>query len=266
MAKLTLLEIVQDILNDMDGDEVDTITETIESAQVAQIVKTSYFELMASRNWPHLKTAFRLTDLSDNSTPTIFMLTELFKELEWFRYNCRSSTDTRDKWRDIIYKDPKDFVSIVNSRDSSASNVIIMSEITGSIDLYIQNDKAPQYWTSFDDEYIICDSYDSAVDALCLSGLKTSCYGVKSPVWSHADGAVPDLPEEAFPVLIEEAKSTAFYALRQVANEKAEQKATRQSRWLARKAWRTKGGVRYPNYGRKKAFTGYEKNPLLDKG
>ncbi len=265
MAKLTLLEIVQDILNDMDGDEVDTILETIESAQVAQIVKTTYFELMANRNWPHLKSGFMLTDLSSDSTPTVFLIPELVKEMEWFRYNCRSSTDTRDKWRDMVYKEPKDFVGMVNDVESSASDVYITTEPSG-LKLNIRTDKAPQYWTSFDDEYIICDSYDSVVDSLCLQGTKTSCYGVKSPIWSHTDGAVPDLPEEAFPILVEEAKSTAFYVLRQVANEKAEQKATRQQRWLSRKAWRAKGGVRYPNYGRKKAFSGYEKNPLLDKG
>ena len=34
-------------------------------------------------------------------------------------------------------------------------------------------------------------------------------------------------------------------------NEKAEQKATRQNRWLARKAWRAHGGVRYDDYGRR---------------
>ena len=265
MAKLTLLEIVQDILNDMDGDEVDTIQETIESAQVAQIVKTTYFELMANRNWPHLKTGFTLEAHTASATPTILKMPELVKEMEWLRQDCRGSADTRAKWRDIEYKHPKDFVDYCNQRESSATNISIQTT-PDSIIIYARNDKAPQYWTSFDDEYIVADSYDSAMDASRLSAIKTSCFGVKSPSWTHTDAAIPDLPEEAFPVLVEEAKSTAFYVLRQVANEKAEQKASRQQRWLSRKAWRAKGGVRYPNYGRKKAFSGYERNPLLDKG
>jgi len=42
MAKMTVLEIVQDILNDIDGDEVNSIDDTLESEQVAQIVKSTY--------------------------------------------------------------------------------------------------------------------------------------------------------------------------------------------------------------------------------
>jgi hypothetical protein len=71
------------------------------------------------------------------------------------------------------------------------------------------------------------------------------------PTWSHVDNAVPNLPEEAFPALVEEAKSTAFLALKQTANQKAEQKASRQQRWLSRKAWSAHGGIRYDDYGRK---------------
>lgn len=42
MAKRTLLDIVQEILNDMDSDEVTSINDTIESLQVANIVRSCY--------------------------------------------------------------------------------------------------------------------------------------------------------------------------------------------------------------------------------
>jgi hypothetical protein len=261
--KLNLLELTQAILNDMDGDEVDTILETIESAQVADIIKITYLEMMANRNWPHMRATFNLIDSATSTTAPLLYLPSNVKELEWIKYNKRTSTDTRDKYEDLVYKQPKDFVDELYSRESSATNVSIV--LVDGLKLFIRNDKHPQYWTSFDDNMIIVDSFDSAVEVY-VEGGRTSCYGVLNPDWSHTDTYTPSLPAEAFPALLEEAKSTAFYALRQVANEKAEQKATRQNRWLSRKAWRTKGGVRYPNYGRKKAFSGYEKNPLLDKG
>ena len=42
MAKMTVLEMVQDILNDMDSDEVNSINDTIEAQQVANTVRTVY--------------------------------------------------------------------------------------------------------------------------------------------------------------------------------------------------------------------------------
>jgi hypothetical protein len=109
---------------------------------------------------------------------------------------------------------------------------------------------SPSFWTSFDDDYIVCDSYDAQVDDT-LQSSKTQVLAYMEPLWVHNDTAVPDLPSEAFPALLEEAKSTAFLVLKQMANQKAEAKAQRQQRWLSRKAWRTHGGVRYENYGRR---------------
>ena len=261
--KLSLLEIVQDIMNDLDGDEVNSINDTIESQQVAQIVKTCYFEMLANRNWPHMHTTFTLTSNADTDAPTSFTLPENIKELKWIKYNKRSSTDTKDKYEKITYLQPEDFVDTCDGRDSSATNTQIV-RING-YKINVRNDTPPQFLTSFDDNEIIMDAFDDDVDDV-LQGGKTACYSVKNPSWSAIDSFIPDLPSEAFPALLEEAKSTAFYTLRQVANEKAEQKSVRQQRWLSRKAWRAKGGVQYPNYGRKKAFSGYEKNPLLDKG
>ena len=38
--------------------------------------------------------------------------------------------------------------------------------------------------------------------------------------------------------------------LKQAPDQKAEQEAVRQRNWLSRKAWKVKGGIHYPNYGR----------------
>ena len=70
--------------------------------------------------------------------------------------------------------------------------------------------------------------------------------------WSSADDFIPDLPENAFTALVEEAKSKAALRLAQKPDEKAEQEAGRQNRWLARRARRINGGIQYPNYGRKR--------------
>jgi hypothetical protein len=71
------------------------------------------------------------------------------------------------------------------------------------------------------------------------------------PSWVHDDDAYPDLPSEAYAALLEEAKSVAFHTLKQVNNQKSEQKARRQQRWLSQKAWSVSDLELYPDYGRK---------------
>jgi len=251
MAKLTLLELVTDILNDLDSDEVNSISDTIESQQVAQIVKTSYFEMIGHRNWPHLRKLVQLDSVSDLTKPNYLKLPELVKQLEFFKYDKYTLTNTKTAIMDVKWREPDDFLRIVSGRDSTLSTVTTVNDFSG-VKLLIVNNQAPSYWTSFDDEYIVCDSYDVGVDTT-LQSSKTQCLAYVDPAWVHEDDAIPDLPSEAFPALLEEAKSTAFLALKQVANQKAEQKATRQNRWLSRKAWRAHGGIQYPDYGRKSA-------------
>lgn len=247
MAKLTLLSMVQDILNDMDSDEVNSIDDTIEAQQVAQIIKSSYFEMIDHRNWPHLKKMVQLDASDEVIKPNYLILPERIKELIFFRYKATVGTTTQ--YSDIIFKHPDDFLRMVSSRTTSNLNIETITDYSG-VQLFILNNKEPQYWTSFDDTHIVCDSYNKVVDDV-LRKEKTQCMAYMDPLWLMDDDFIPDLPGEAFSALLEEAKSTAFMYVKQMPNQKAEQKATRQHRWLARKAWRTQGGVRYDDYGRK---------------
>lgn len=249
MAKMTLLEMVQDILSDMDSDEVNSISDTIESQQVAQVIKTSYNEMISNRNWPNLKKLRQLESVGDANKPNYLKLPEKTKELIFFKYDKISLAVPKINIQDIKYKEPDDFLRLVSSRDSTLATVDTVSDFSG-VTLLIVNNLAPTYWTSFDDQYIITDSYDSEVDST-LQASKTQALLYIEPTWVHSDSAVPDLPSEAFSGLLEEAKSTAFLTIKQVGNQKAEQKANRQSKWLSRKAWVAAGGIRYPDYGRK---------------
>jgi hypothetical protein len=249
MAKMTLLAIVQDILSDMDSDNVNSINDTVESQQVAQIVKTTYEEIVANREWDHLKEMVQLTASGDSNYPTHMSISDGYQKIYWIKYNKEQTGDTRVKYEDVEYLDPKEFLDIVMSRNEDSSNITKISDYSG-VDLLIQTDAAPSYWTSFDDENIVFDSYDSSVDTTVQQS-KTQVYALKEATWSALDTFTPDLPSKAFPFLVSEAKSTCFNSLRQFPNAKEEQKARRQRTWLAREKWRTNGGIKFPNYGRK---------------
>lgn len=247
--KLTLLQLVQRVLNDIDSDEVNSIEDTVESSSVALTIQNCYFEMMSNRNWPHLRKLIRLENVGDTSRPNYLLAPDNLKEMELFRYESFKNGSLRLEQQEVRYKHADSFPRMVAGRNPDADNMQTVVDFNGT-KLVISNNKAPDYWTSFDDKYIVTDSYDLAVDTT-LQGSKSQCLAYVYPEWLQEDDFVPDLPIEAFPALLAEATSTASVNIKQMANAKSEQKATRQQRRLARKAWRLEGGVRFPDYGRK---------------
>lgn len=247
--KMSILEMVQDIANDIDSDEINSIDDTTESQQIAQIIKSTYFSLMHVRNWRGNKQLLGLTASGDNALPTHFYLPDNLSELVLVNYDCVRTGQTQRVYRNMKYLYPDEFLRRQNELNTDNDNVDIIQDPTG-VELLIRNDIPPTYWTSFDDKAMVFDAYDKLVDDT-LKTSKCQALGYVTPSWSMVDDFVPVLPEEAFSLLLEESKSATSLKLRQVADQKAEQRAQEQDRWLSRKQWRTKGGVRYPSYGRK---------------
>ena len=259
--KMTLLDIVQDILNDMDGDEVNSIDDTFESQQVAQMVKSTFYAMMSNRNWPHLKRPIQLSASGDPALPTHMSLDQDVTELSFINYNKAKAGETRKKYQPVQWLAPDDFLVRINRLNNDADNIDVITDPTG-VELLIRNDLAPSHYTSFDDTNLVFNSYDSSVDTT-LQSSKVQAHAYVSPQWLAEDGFTPDLPDEAFTALLEEAKSRASIKLKQQEDPKAEQESRRQQRWLSRKSWRVSGGIQYPNYGRNggKSST----NPYFDK-
>jgi len=244
----TLLEIVQDILIDIDGDEVNSITDTVEAEQVANIVKNAYEAIVSAETWPHTRRALVLNAFSDSAKPTHCTLQSNVKELCKVFYDKAGLGETQKKYTEVKYLEPDHFLMKLNARNNTKTNVTVITDGSG-IDLLIQTDKHPEYYTSFNDVDLVFDSYDSAVDST-LQISKIQAIGYILPTFTVSDSFVPDLPPDAFSLLTEEATSRANMKLRQFQDVKAEQAAAKQNRSMSRKNWRTNGGITYPNYGR----------------
>jgi hypothetical protein len=247
--KRSLIEIVQEILSDMVSDQVNSIDDTEEAAQVASIVRSTYFEMIGNRNWPHLRKLIRLDAALDTTKPNYLKVPENVKEIAGFNYEAVNVNSGEVVPKDVKYKTPEEFMVYINNRNRTNANIEIVEDFSG-VKLAIFNNAAPSFYTSFDDVYVVTDSYQVDYDTTLQSN-KSQCVAYVNPTWVNNDDYIPDLPIEAFPALIEEAKSVAFFVIKQMVNQKAEQKASRQQRWLSRKAWKVHGGVEYPNYGRR---------------
>lgn len=254
MAKMTLLEMTRNILAAMDEDDVSNIDDTPSSVQVAEVIKEVYFQFVENDRVPELEQLIRLSAAPSSEVALLTIPTNIAR-LDYIKYNVIGSGETRPVWRDIKYLSPKQFLDMVDARDLTLSNIVEMTDPTSTnITVYVQNDKAPQYWTTFDDKYITFDSYDVAVDASGLSAAKTKCYGQIVPTWTASNAFTPTLDANKFAYLLAEAKATCFANLKQEQNPKIErqvriQKAKQQNN-LHRIA-KDEFQERQPNYGRR---------------
>ena len=67
--KMTLLEFVQDVLNDLDSDEVNSISDTVEATQIANVCRSVYYDVITTVDLPEHTELMTVTGLSDSSRP-----------------------------------------------------------------------------------------------------------------------------------------------------------------------------------------------------
>ena len=242
--KRTLLQIVQNILSDMDSEDVNSISDSIEAEQIASVVRDVYYNMVSTRMIPEHQELIRLVSLSNSARPTHFQVPESVKRIDFLRYNISTTNGT--DFKEIEYIEPLVFLTL--NRDGD--NVDTVYDVNGNTPILVRNNKMPDYYTSFDDLHIVMDSYDSNVDNI-LAESKTQALGHKVPDFSISDNFTPDLDEVLFPYLIAESKSTCFSLFKSGVDQKIEQAARRQKSYMQSDMYRVKKENKRPYYGRR---------------
>lgn len=253
----TLLDMVQRILEAMESDEVNNYDDTPESLAVANIIKEVYYDIISTLDIPEHYTMFQLNASGSSSYPVVMTLPSDIRDLIWMKYNAVTSGETESNFELVQYLDPPTFIDRMHRLNTGDTNVDSMSyTVNGdAFEFKYFTDRQPYFYTVFEDSILIFDGYDSSVDST-LQKSKTSCYGRLIPTFTLANTFTPNLDAGQMQLLLQEAKSQAFYELKQMPNQKAEGKARRA--WInANKRARNvpvyiPAYSRYPNYGRKK--------------
>ena len=212
MAKLTRLTLVQRILSAIDAEGVSTVSETVESEQVAQLLDSAYEAIVADYPWPWL---FSIRQLEVPVSNTMLLPSDM-TQADWIRYDGK----------EVDYIEPKEMTVLLAGRNTLESNV----DDSGAY-----NDRDPKYWTSYDDETITFDSYDTA-----LSTIKTEVYGTRSVNALLEDTDIPDLPEKFHTTLLFRTIADAFTTLKsdttnfQIYDKKAKLGMIDMKRWARR--------------------------------
>lgn len=215
---------VQTILSDMDSDEVNSISDTTESMQVAEIVRTAYYNIISRANLPEHKGIIELVASTDIALPVVMYRPDNVKRIDWIKYfNEDEDTDVYE-YVTIL---PIDQYIDTTQTSSRIDDDTVESLALDNKTFYYNNNGTPRFCTVFSNNTILFNSYDNALDTT-LQTSKTLCFGEVVPVFNMVDTFTPNLDIQQFPLLLNEAKSLAFLELKQIANDSAIRESKRQ--------------------------------------
>lgn len=254
--KLTNLQYVQNILSALGSDEVNSVSDTTESLQVLEILRTTYFNMVGRLHLPEHAQLIQLNPSLDTTIPVLMYIPNGMKRLEWLKYFNKNpvsgnapSVFQHDLNVDITASGNttvappgytyvsiipiQQFIDMTNSFNPANSNVRSFTftdsqnNMPGVYTFYYKNNKQPQFCTVLSNYYVIFDGYDASIDST-LQTSKTMAYGEIAPNWSNTDTFVPSIDDDQVPLLLNEAKALAYFELKQSIHTKAEQEAKRQ--------------------------------------
>lgn len=248
--KYTLLKLVQHVLSDMDGDEVNDIFETVESAQVVSIAERMFFEVIAEHDLQHTEGLVQLEPSLDIARPTHMRLPDNVEKVMWVKYDVRDpdAGDTGPVYREMCWLPPKDFCERIANRvpDEHTIQVTDPSGVT----FHIRNDRRPHFYTSFDDEHLVFDAYDVSLEST-LQNSKTFVHARTTPGWSNENSFIPDLPTNLWPRYVNAVLSRCFHVLKQQPNASVDRAARRLRVKAQRDRFRNREHYTGVDFGRK---------------
>lgn len=252
--KLTVLDYVQNIASALSSDEVNSIGDTPEALQIAEIVKTSFFNIISRADLPKQRIPFQLDASLSVVEPNLMYIPENIKSIEWLKY----FDTTAGMYKYVTILPLQQFSDYVDGYLTTDANVDTLSLTTNSetFTFNYKDDTQPRFCTVISNFFVVFDSFDTTQDST-LQSSKTMCYGLSSPIFRMEDSFIPELADAQVPLLLNEAKSLAFFELKQTLHSKAEQEAKRQWNTLQKdKSVDNKPSDfdQLPNYGRVAAY------------
>jgi hypothetical protein len=139
MATQTLLSMVQNILSSMSSDEVNSIGDTVESMQVAQIIQNKYYDIVARGDLTLDNVLFQLNPSDNSSMPVLMTLPAGVSRMDWIKYyNTNPQDNTQNsQFGSFSHSLNTDLVSTVNWTVTSTTSVTIVT--TGNVTFTVQS-------------------------------------------------------------------------------------------------------------------------------
>lgn len=223
MSKKTLLRVVQDYLTYVDGFQVDSIFDSEESTQAAQIAEHVFNTIVDKNRDQMCSTVVRSLDAStDGDLPCVLRVPSEIRRIHnseiW--YNVHKTGGVQ--WHRVQFIDPVDFLALASGSTNDAPDTEVQ-HING-VPFIICNKKDPDYCTTFDDKTIVFDSYNSDIDTT-LQESKTKVIATEAPVFLLQDDFLIPLPERMLSGYTDTVINECAVALRSVGNPNVARRA-----------------------------------------
>ena len=188
----TLLQVVQEYSDATSGFYVDSIFDTDESQQVAKIAERVYYQMVQA--YPNLLFTMRetvLESVSDTERPNYMLIPNDVQKIQESRlwYNC-AKEEGDINYKELQYLPPLDFVAATTN---AAGSDVIVVEGYDENKMEIKTKQFPSYYTSFDNKYVVFDSYHSDYDDT-LQSSKTRVVVSQEETFLQADDFVIPVP------------------------------------------------------------------------
>lgn len=244
----------QNILSRMSSDEVNSIGDTSEALQVANIIKNKYFDILSRVPLAEQEMLMQLDSSIDLNTPVLMYVPDGVARIKWIKYfdsnvldgtslgsfqhdlntdiasTSGGSNPVPPGYLDVIILPNIDFVNLVskfNPNETGVASFEFTDQSPGkNFTFYYKNDRQPQYCTIIKNYYVVFDAYDNTQDST-LQASKTMFFGQMNPTFAMEDDFIPQLADEQFQLLINEATALAFFELKQQPHQLALQETKR---------------------------------------
>lgn len=199
----TLLYTVQRVLEKLNLDVVDSINDTQDAILIAREAEDTFFDLVSRNEWPERYDLLEVESYSDVNLPTALRLPVNVLNIDTLRYDISDPSEvaTPKVIQNLIQLTTEEFLQMSYARNTELDNVVEADY--KDIPLWLLNDQSPQYFTTFDNEVLILDSWDSSVEST-LQGSKTIASGSHTELWHHTDDYIVPVNNVSYPLYLAE--------------------------------------------------------------